>query len=58
MKEKVIFMPRLAAALRNKGFKIIRVEANPKKPQYDCYIFEDTPQLQAALTELDWGKNK
>lgn len=56
MKEKVIFMPRLAAALREKGCKLIRVEVNRRKPQYDVYIFEDTEKLQQALAELKWGK--
>ena len=38
----IIYMPRIAAALRDMGFKIIKVSANIKKPQFDVYWFEDT----------------
>ena len=43
-------MPRLAAALREMGFKIIKVTPNIKKPQYDVYWFEDTLELRKALS--------
>ena len=51
MKEKlyIIYMPRVAAALR--GFKLIKVTANTRKPQYDVYWFEDTPELRAAIPQ-------
>ena len=42
-------MPRLAAALREMGFKILKVSPNIKKPQYDVYWFEDTPELRKAI---------
>lgn len=45
----IIYMPRLAAALRDMGFPIIKITANIKKPQYDVYWFEDTPALRAAI---------
>lgn len=45
----IIYMPHLAAALREMGFKIIKVSPNIKKPQYDVYWFEDTPSLHAAI---------
>ena len=45
----IIYMPKLAAALRDMGFKIIKVSANIKKPQFDVYWFEDTPELRAAI---------
>jgi hypothetical protein len=44
-------MPRVAAALRNMGFKIIKVTANNKKPQYDVYWFEDTPAFRASIAK-------
>ena len=51
MKNKlyIIYMPRLAAALREMGFKIIKVSPNIKKPQYDVYWFEDTTELRQAI---------
>lgn len=47
----IIYMPRLAAALRSLGFKIIKVTPNIKKPQFDVYWFENTPELRAAIPE-------
>ena len=45
----IIYMPRIAAALRELGFKIVKVSTNIKKPQYDVYWFEDTPELHKAI---------
>lgn len=45
----IIYMPRIAAALREMGFKIIKVSPNIKKPQYDVYWFEDTAELRQAI---------
>ena len=45
----IIYMPRVAAALRDLGFKLIKTTANNKKPRYDVYWFEDTPEFRAAL---------
>lgn len=45
----IIYMPRIAAALREMGFKIIKTTPNIKKPQYDVYWFEDTQELRAAI---------
>lgn len=45
----IVYMPRLAAALRDMGFRIVKVSANIKKPQFDVYWFEDTPELRAAI---------
>ena len=47
----IIYMPRVAAALRDLGFKLIKVTANTKKPQYDVYWFEDTPELRTAIPQ-------
>lgn len=52
MKEKVIFMPWIALQLRERGFKLLRTGINPNKPQFDTYIFEETPELLEALTSL------
>ena len=50
--EKKIFNRRIALELRRKGFKIIKTEPNFYKPEFDVYIFEDSDDLQSALTEL------
>lgn len=52
MKTKVIYMPWVAAELRKLGFKIIEVTVNEKKPQYDAYVFEETPAFLQALEKI------
>ena len=54
--EKKIFNRRLALALRNKGFSIIKTEPNFYKPEFDVYIFENSVELQSALTEITQTK--
>lgn len=41
MKEKIIYMPWTAA--------------HPRKPQYDIYYFENTPELLKVLSEIKEG---
>ena len=52
MQEKIIYTSWVAAELKRRGFPIIRVEVNPNKPQFDCYVFEATENLFKALTEI------
>ena len=47
----IVYMPRIAAALKDMGFQIVKVSANIKKPQYDVYWFNDTPELRAAIPQ-------
>lgn len=50
--EKIVYMPWIAAELRKQGFQILRVEVNPRKPQYDCYVFEDSEAFRQAFTAI------
>jgi hypothetical protein len=34
------------------GFPIIRVEVNPNKPQFDCYVFAESDEFYEALTAI------
>lgn len=52
MKEKVIYTKRVAYELRKMGFPIIRVEINPNKPQFDCWVFAETAELIEALLTI------
>ena len=52
MKTFVVYMPRIAVELRKKGFKILKVIPNEKKPQYDAYIFEDSTSFREAFTTI------
>lgn len=45
----VIYTKKLAFLLREQGFKIIKTGVNKNYPQYNTYLFEDTPEFQAAL---------
>lgn len=47
-----IFMAQIAFKLEKKGFKLIKIEPNKKKPKYNVYYFEDTLELHQALIEI------
>ena len=49
MNTKTIYTRKLAYELRKLGFKIIRTDPNPYKPELDMYIFEDTLEFQEAM---------
>ena len=49
----------IAHELMKRGFQLLKVEPNKKKPQFSVYHFEDSLEFQLALTEIlnNW-KNK
>lgn len=52
MNEKIIYSKWLAYELRKLGFKIIRTDINPNFPQFDVYVFEDSPRLLQEMSRL------
>ena len=48
----------LAYELRKMGFKIEEVQPNPNKPEFDCYLFKDSKDLQSTIRELGSRKKK
>ena len=52
MKEKVIYTKWLALELRKLGFAIVRTGVNENFPQFDTYVFADTPELDKAIAQL------
>ena len=52
MKEKVIYTKWVAYELRRQGYPIVRVDINPNKPQFDCWVFAETPEMLQALTNI------
>lgn len=50
-KESRIYTLSLAEYLTSKGFNYIRIVQDIKNPRYFNWIFEDTPQLHAAIHE-------
>ena len=49
---KTIYTRRVAYELRKQGFKLLRVEINPNKPEFDCYVFEVTEGFYEALAAI------
>lgn len=47
-----IFMPRIAAALVEQGFPIVKIEQGKNNPKYKVYQFEDTIEFQLALNKI------
>ena len=50
--EKVIYTKWIAYELRKQGFPIVRVEINPNKPQFDCWVFAETAEFNKALLDI------
>lgn len=56
--EKLIFTRKMALYLRQRGFQIIRTEPNWCKPQFDVYVFADTPALREAISDYSSNPQK
>lgn len=48
-----VFSMKLARELGLRGFKLIATEPNRKIPWYNVYLFDDTPELRRAITEIN-----
>lgn len=48
-----IYTRWLAVELRKLGFKIIGTDVNEYHPEFTVWLFEDSPELQAAIPELN-----
>ena len=51
MNEKRIYRMRLADYLTARGFKVIRTVQDIKNINYKNWIFEESPQLEAAIND-------
>ena len=51
-KEYTVYSQRLAQKLRNQGFRQIRTEPNKTKPQFKVFVFENSTDLQCAISYL------
>lgn len=52
MKYYCIFTRRVAEKLIQRGFTIKKISKNPRFPKLNIFLFEDTPEFQATLTEI------
>lgn len=51
-KEFTIYTKRIAYQLRMCGFQIIRTGINENYPQFNTYVFADTPEFRATLAKI------
>lgn len=49
---KLVFNRKIAAELRKRGFKLIETMPNHNNPKLDVYVFEDSPEINAAWGEI------
>lgn len=56
-KEKIIYTRWLANELVKAGFPVIRVEQNPNKPEFDCYVFAETAEFKLAYINISNKKH-
>ena len=52
MKEKVVYTRWLANALVRAGFPVVRIEQNPNKPEFDCWVFAETDDFKLAFMNI------
>ena len=50
--EFTIYAKWLAYELRKEGFRLIRTDINRNYPQYIVWVFEDSEDLQIAISYL------
>ena len=49
---KIIYSLRIHLALLQQGFQYITEMRNPQHPQWNCWVYEETPELLDILSEL------
>ena len=52
MSEKIVYTRKIANQLIKMGFPVVRVEQNPKKPEFDCWVFKITPDFKVAFSNV------
>lgn len=57
-KEYEIYTSKIAFELRKQGFPILRTGINPRHPQFDTYIFEDSEAFRKAFEQLTKKQQK
>lgn len=48
-KLKIIYSLRIHIALQRQGFNCISEMKNPQNPQFNCWVYEETPGLLEAF---------
>lgn len=52
MNEKIIYSRWLAMELIKQGFPVVRVERNPSKPEFYCWVFAETDEFIIAFANI------
>ena len=53
---KIIYSMRVMLQLQAKGFEFLTIMPNPQHPEYNCWVYELTDELQNALDEILGGE--
>ena len=48
--EKIIYSKRFAYYLKGIGLEPLRIERNPRHPEFFVWVYQDTPALQCAMS--------
>ena len=51
-KLKIIYSLRIHIALQSLGFQYETEMRNPKNPNLNCWVYQNTPEFQLALKKL------
>lgn len=51
-KFKIIYSLRIHIALQSLGFEYETEMRNPRKPNLNCWVYQNTPEFQLALKQL------
>lgn len=49
---KIIYSLKVMLALVERGFIPVAQMPNPRFPQYNCWVFEDTEEFEKVLSEV------
>ena len=55
---KIIYSMRIMLQLVDRGFQPLTTMPNPQHPEFNCWVFELTEELQNVLDELLGGDNR
>lgn len=57
MNTKIIYSLRVYTQLVIQGFQPIATMPNPQHPEFNCWIFENTEELEEAFGSILRGQN-
>ena len=49
---KMVYSARVARELIDRGFMFVNTTYNPKRPDLNAFLFEDTEEFRQALEEI------